>query len=207
MLRGLYNYAEGFRWEITPVLCFKGGFCSSELDPKNFMYSDLRVGNYANRQYAWLQCNDLISSYIVGAPLNETSLVSRLTTTEFFLKQCALFFPDGPNGETFGAKKGRTAHVLNHYTGGWQPTNATRIIYSSGSQDVWREMGVAAQRRPGGPMRSTPEQDIVVHVIETGFHHSELMTRTAEMHPDVRRVRDLEVEQICSWVQQWPGYR
>lgn len=207
MLRALHGYAEGFRQEISPALCFKDGFCTSKLDPENFMYSDLRVDNDDNRQYAWLQCNDLISGYIVGAPQNETSLVSRLTTAEFFLEQCALFFPNGPNGETFGAKKGRTAHMLNEYTGGWSPKNATRIIYSSGSGDVWREMGVAAQRRPGGPMQSIPEQDIVVHVIETGFHHSELMTRTAEKYPEVRKVRDLEVEQICSWVQQWPGYR
>ncbi|EUC41985.1 hypothetical protein COCMIDRAFT_104704 [Bipolaris oryzae ATCC 44560] len=207
MLRALYSYAGGFRQEIAPALCFNGAFCSSELDPKNSMYSDTRVDNSVNRQYAWLQCNDLISGYIVGAPQNETSLVSRLTTAEFFLKQCALFFPDGPNGETFGAKRAQTAHTLNEYTGGWWPKNATRIIYSSGGRDVWREMGVAAQRRPGGPMQSIPDQDVVVHVIESGFHHSELMTRTAEMHLEVRKVRDLEVEQICSWAQQWPGYR
>jgi hypothetical protein len=205
-LRALHSYTEGFRRDIAPALCFKGGICSSELDPNNFMYSDFGVDNAVNRQYAWLQCNDLISGYIVGAPQDEISLVSRLTTAEFFLKQCALFFPDGPNGESFGARNGRTAYTLNEYTGGWWPTNSTRIIYSSGGCDVWREMGVSAQRRPGGPMRSIPEQNIVVHFIETGFHHSELMTRTAEMYPEVRKVRDLEVEQICSWVQQWPGY-
>lgn len=206
MLRALYNYAEGYRREIAPALCFNGAFCSSELDPENSVHSDLRVDNGGNRQYAWLQCNDLISGYIVGAPQNETSLVSRLTTAEFFLEQCALFFRDGPNGETFGAKKCRTAHTLNEYTGGWWPTNATRIIYSSDGRDVWREMGVAAQRRPGGPMQSIPEQDIVVYVIETELYKSELMTHTAEMYPEVRKVRDLEGEQICSWVQQWPGY-
>ncbi|KAJ5031385.1 hypothetical protein J3E73DRAFT_252372 [Bipolaris maydis] len=89
------------------------------------------VNNSVNRQYTWLQYNDLISSYIGGAPYNEISL-------------CALFFPDGPNRETVGAKKGRTAHALNEYT--------------------------------------------VVYIIETRFQHSELMTQTAKMHLEMRKL-------------------
>jgi hypothetical protein len=205
MLKALYSYSEGFRQEIAPMLCY-GGLCGNETDPNNIRYSVLSVQNSINRQLDWLQCNDLVGGYIVGAPPNETTLVSRFTTAEFFTKQCALFFPPGPNGETFGANKGRTADTLNAYTGGWFPTNARRIIYSSGTRDVWREMGVAAKGRPQGPLRSDPEKDIVVHVLETGFHHSEFSTRTAELNDEVRRVRDMEVEQVCRWVQQWPGY-
>ncbi|KAF2214502.1 hypothetical protein CERZMDRAFT_37652 [Cercospora zeae-maydis SCOH1-5] len=205
MLRALYQYAEGFRREIAPILCL-GAFCSNELDPTDSRYYQLLVENSIDRQMKWLQCNDLVGGYIVGAPTNETTLVSRLTTTEFFHKQCALYFPPGPNGEAFGASQGRTAEALNAYTGGWNPANARRIIYSSGGRDVWREMGVSAERRPGGPMKSNPEMDMVVHIIETGFHHSELSTLNAELNEEVRRTRDLEVAQICRWVQEWPGY-
>jgi hypothetical protein len=205
MLRALISYAEGFRHELAPMLCF-GGFCVNESDPTNLAYSAIDANNDGNRQWAWLQCNDLVGGYIVGAPLNETSLVSRATTAEFFTSLCSLHFPPGPNGETFGANKGRTADTLNSFTGGWTPTNARRIIYSSGRLDVWREMGVSAERRPNGPLQSDPEKDIVVHLLEKGFHHSEMKTRTAELNEEVRRIRDLEVEQICHWVQQWPSY-
>ncbi|KJX96167.1 serine peptidase like protein [Zymoseptoria brevis] len=204
-LKALYSYSEGFRQEIAPMLC-SGAYCVNETDPLDPRYSELSVQNRINRQYAWLQCNDLVGGYIVGAPPRELSLVSRLTTADFFARQCALFFPPGSHGETYGANRGRTAAILNAYTGGWSPTRARRIIYSSGSRDVWREMGVTARLRPGGPMQSDPQKEIVVHVVETGFHHSELSSRNAELYEEVRRVRDLEVEQVCRWVQQWPGY-
>ncbi|EGP88562.1 uncharacterized protein MYCGRDRAFT_40488 [Zymoseptoria tritici IPO323] len=181
-------------------------FCASETDTGNPMFAALSNDNRFNRQRAWLQCNDFVNGHIVGAPRNENTLVGRLTTAEFFIKQCELWFPRGPNRETFGASKGRTADTLNAYTSGQNPTKARHIIYSSGSRDVWREMGVAATRRPGGPMRSDPEKDIVVHVLESGCHHSERSTRIAELYQDIRRVHDLEVDQVCRWAQQWPGY-
>jgi hypothetical protein len=67
-------------------------------------------------------------------------------------------------------------------------------------------MGVAAERRPGGPLRSDPDRQIVVHSIEAGWHHSDLLTYIADQDAEVSRVRDLEVKQICEWVQQWPNY-
>jgi hypothetical protein len=203
-LYALYTYAEGFRENLAPHLCI-AGVCQNSSDPLQYALLPL---DFEGRKMTWLQCNDMISGYVTGAPVGATSnpLVSRFLTDDYFIRQCALFFPSGPNGETYGAAKGMTADSFNAWTGGWSPTKARRIIYSSGEMDVWREMSVASKLRPGGPLQSAPQQDIVVHAIATGWHHSDLITRNVELSEEVRQVRDQEVEQICTWVQQWPGY-
>lgn len=170
----------------------------------------LREPLNTDRMYAWLQCNDHIMGYTTGAPTGtvSTPLVSRFLTYDYFQRWCAIVHSPGHSGEPEHTASGhRNADALNRYTGGWSPTDARRIIYSAGEMDVWREMSVSARLRPGGPLQSNPELDVVVHLLKTGWHHSEMYTRNAELNDEVRHVRDQEVDQICSWVQQWPGYR
>ncbi|USW56419.1 Putative peptidase S28, alpha/Beta hydrolase [Septoria linicola] len=201
-LRALQTYSAGFRKYIAPNLCINGT-CLDE--------SYARLSEPLNGQmYEWLLCNDMMGGYVTGAPLGalSTPLVSRFLTYDYFQTRCAMVHSPESSAELEDTASGhRTAEAFNRYTGGWFPTDARRIIYSAGEMDVWREMSVSARLRPGGPLQSDPESDVVVHLIKTGWHHSEMYTRNAELDDEVQRVRDQEVDQICYWTQQWPGYR
>ncbi|PIB01738.1 putative serine protease EDA2 [Cercospora beticola] len=202
-VRALQTYSAGFRKHIAPSLCIDG----TCLDDKYFRLSDPPE---SGQMYEWLLCNDMMGGYVTGPPVGAllTPVVSRFLTYNYFETRCTIVHPLEPNEEPEDTASGhRTAKAFNTYTGGWSPTNARRIIYSAGEMDVWREMSVSAKRRPGGPLQSDPELDVVVHLIKKGWHHSEMYTRNAELDDEVRRVRDQEVEQICYWTQQWPGYR
>jgi hypothetical protein len=199
-VRALHTFAKGFREHASSYLCFLGQCIDSDEYPGNgepFDESDL---------WAWLLCNDKMGGYWTGAPIGATStpLVSRFLTHDYYEKKCKRFYDGKSQREAKGGHQ--TAEAFNAYTGGWSPTNARRIIYSAGEMDIWREMSASAKLRPGGPLKSDPEKGIVVHLIKRGWHHSEMLTRNAELYEDVRRVRDQEVDQICRWVQQWPGY-
>jgi hypothetical protein len=202
-VRALQTYAAGFRKHIAPSLCIDG-ICLDDT------YARLSEPLGAGQMYEWLLCNDMMGGYVTGAPVGATltPLVSRFLTYDYFQTRCTIVHQLEPSGELEDTASGhRTAKAFNRYTGGWSPTDARRIIYSAGEMDVWREMSVSARLRPGGPLQSDPELDVVVHLIKTGWHHSEMYTRNAEMDDEVRRVRDQEVDQICYWVQQWPEYR
>ena len=201
-VRALLTYAKGFREHLAPRLCIDGR-CLDET------YARLSEPLGPDQMYEWLLCNDMMGGYVTGAPLGalKTPLVSRFLTYDYFQTRCTIVHSPESGGELEGTASGhRTAEDLNRYTGGWSPANARRIIYSAGEMDVWREMSVSARLRPGGPLQSNPDLDIVVHLVKTGWHHSEMYTRNAELDEEVRRVRDEEVDQICHWVQQWPGY-
>ncbi|KAH9830864.1 serine peptidase like protein [Teratosphaeria destructans] len=202
-LRALQTYSAGFRTHLAPRLCI-GGRCLDE------SFARLSEPLSSGQLYEWLMCNDMMGGYVTGAPIGTSMnpLVSRFLTSEYFQTRCSIVHSPGASGELEKTTSGhRSAEDFNKYTGGWFPTNARRIIYSAGEMDVWREISVSAKTRPGGPLQSDPESDVIVHLIKTGWHHSEMYTRNAELDEEVRRVRDEEVDQICRWVQQWPGYR
>ncbi|KAF2767111.1 hypothetical protein EJ03DRAFT_276838 [Teratosphaeria nubilosa] len=160
--------------------------------------------------FEWLLCNDRMGGYATGAPIGTSMppLVSRFLTYDYFQSRCTIVDSPCPSGERENTTiDHHSAEAFNRYTGSWAPTNARRIIYSAGEMDVWREMSVSASLRPGGPLQSDPELDVVVHLLKTGWHHSDMYTRNVELSDEVRRVRDQEVEQMCDWVRQWPGSR
>lgn len=102
-------------------------------------------------------CNEPFGYWQDGAPEGQSTLVSRYVNAEYWIRQCALYFPDGPNGETYGIKKGRTEADVNAYTGGWFIDNSTRLQYTNGGFDPWREAGVSSSLRPGGELQSTKQ--------------------------------------------------
>jgi hypothetical protein len=195
-IQAMQSYSKGFRENLAPRYCTHG-LCLDET------FKHHHEPFHTNELYAWLICNDKIGGYVTGAPVATTStpLVSRFVNYDFFKQECVGFFPTEPNGKL---QNGTIGHLT---AGGWSPTNARRIIYSAGEMDIWREMSASAKLRPRGPMLSDPKKDIVVHLIKTGWHHSDLSTRNTELNEEVKHVRDQEVNQICRWVQQWPGYQ
>lgn len=215
----LKGYADWFTTQFLPDYCydtygypeFNGTYntaCFNTYNASSPLFSDTTLSNTIDRQWNWMLCNEPFGYWQDGAPSNRSSLVSRLVTPEYWIRQCKNFFPDGPNGQTYGIALGRTEEDVNDYTGGWYDRNSTRLIYANGGFDPWRESGVSAELRPGGPLVSTPA--VPVNIVPGGFHTSDLITRNGVANAGCKAVIDKEVAQLVTWVGQWPkktGYR
>lgn len=114
-----------------------------------------------------------------------------------------LYFPTGPNGETYGIASGATESDVNAFTGGWNIHNTTRLIYANGGYDPWREAGVSSDIRPGGQLQSTAQ--VPVNIVPGGFHTSDLATENGAVNAGCKAVIDKEVAQLVEWVGEWPG--
>jgi hypothetical protein len=208
--QALDAFARYFRDEWASGVCYDG-HCYSSYDAGDPTFTDTSLSNILNRQLYWLRCNDNIGGWVAGAPTKESNitLISQLIMEDYWRRQCELFFPLGPDGETYRSstripiQDRMTDAKLNAYTGGWNPTKARRIIYSSGTREVWHEMTVSAELRSNGPMKGDPSRDVVVDVVPGGSHGTNLLTKAAELNPEVKRIRDRQVVQVCEWVQQW----
>lgn len=80
-----------------------------------------------------------------------------------------------------------------------QPNVPCSLVYSE--FDPWRETGVSATGRPGGPMKSTPETPVLV--IPGGFHTSDLRVSNGQANEGVMDVIDAQVAQIKAWVDEY----
>lgn len=176
--------------------------CFNTYNESNIIFTDTSLSNTIDRQWVWMTCNEPFGYWQTGAPEGHPTLVSRLVNVEYWTRQCDLLFPPGPNGETFGINKGRTEDDVNAYTGGWNITNATRLQYTNGGFDPWREAGVSSELRPGGPLQSTKQ--VPVHIVPGGFHTSDLVTRNGAVNASAKAVIDAEVAQLVAWVNEWP---
>ena len=179
-------------------------YCLESIDPKDPYYTDLSVGNPWNRQYAFMQCNERNGFWVTGAPKGTPSIVSRLLKVESYTdRYCKGLFPPGPNGETFGL---RTEEEFNAYFGGWNIQNTTRLLYVNGEYEYFRPATVAAEHRPGGPRKSTPE--IPTWIVPGGYHTSEFfLWRNGRRNSGARKVADEVLAQLKTWVQEWPAYQ
>lgn len=136
-----------------------------------------------------------------GAPTNETTIVSRLVSAAYWQRQCALYFP---TPGTFGSSPavGKTAADVNAYTGGWDTAgNLTRLIWTNGEFDPWRDSTVSSVYRPGGQYTGTPENPL--QIVPDGIHCSDMLAENGAVNAGVQAVIDNEVAQIKVWVDEF----
>ncbi|KAI4633240.1 hypothetical protein J4E80_000603 [Alternaria sp. BMP 0032] len=211
--KALEGYAEWWREVELP------GYCAGDLYPEfnttgntdcfntynasSPLFTDTTPRNAMNRQWFWMNCNEPFGNWKVGAPSGRPSLISRLITTDYWVRQCGLYFPPGPNGETYGLAAGRTEEHFNTYFGGWNITNTSRLIFVNGEFDPWREISVSAKGRPGGPLQST--EQVPVEIVPDGVHTSDLNTKNGKVNAGVKEVQDRVLKQLVGWVEEWPG--
>lgn len=211
--KALQGYATWFSTVFLPDYCyetfgysdFQGTYntaCFNTYNASSPLFTDTSLSNTIDRQWNWMLCNEPFGYWQDGAPAGRPSLVSRLVNPDYWIRQCKLFFPPGPNGETYGIAQGKTEAQVNAYTKGWSTRNSTRLIYATGGNDPWRETGVSAELRPGGPLQSTAA--VPVNVVPGGFHTSDLITKNGAVNAGCKAVIDKEVAQIVQWVGQWP---
>ncbi|USP82861.1 hypothetical protein yc1106_10135 [Curvularia clavata] len=176
-------------------------YCDESHDPNNPFYTDISVGNPWNRQYLWLSCNEPYGAWTAGAPKDIPSLISRTLDVKYGYHMCDMLFPKGPHGETYGL---RTEDEFNEYWGGWNIGNTTRLLLVNGEYDYWRPTSVAAEQRPGGPLKST--EQLPTWIVPGGYHCSDsLYYRNGRLNEGVRNVIHEVLAQLEAWVKEWPG--
>ena len=126
--KALANYAYWIKNVELPGTCESYGYdvfngtyntyCFDTYDPTSPLFTDTSLSNVADRQWEWMLCNEPFGYWQDGAPTDRPTIVSRLVDAEYWIRQCSLYFPPGPNGETFGIAKGKTEADTNAYTGG-----------------------------------------------------------------------------------------
>ncbi|CAI9630996.1 unnamed protein product [Alternaria burnsii] len=174
--------------------------CFDTYNASSPLFTDTKLGNSMSRQWVWMTCNEPFGNWKVGAPPGRPSLTSRLITTDYWVRQCGLYFPPGPNGETYGIAAGRTAEQVNAYSGGRNFTNTSRLIYVNGEYDPWREISVSAKGRPGGPLQSTKQ--VPVEIVPGGGHVTDLSTKNGKVNAGVKEVQDRVLKQLFDWVKE-----
>jgi hypothetical protein len=150
-----------------------------------------------------------------GAPEGEPTLVSRLVTADYWREQCGYYFPfehGVAQTYTYGVRRGKRADAVNQFTGGWSATNATRLMYSNGELDPWRDATVSSHIRPGGPFQSSLE-GVEVRVIPGGTHCSDIYGQNWAVNEGVKKIVGEQVATMRRWVGEfyvlrnktWPG--
>ena len=210
LTKALKGYATWTKKILLPGYCEAYGYfkgkdnteCFDSYNASNPLYTDLSVNNAADRQWEWFLCNQPFGWWQDGAPAGTPTIVSRLVTADYFIRQCGLYFPPGPGGQTYGIAKGATESEVNAYTGGWFIDNTTRLVYTNGQYDPWRDATVSSLFRPGGPLVST--EQVPVNIVPSGYHCSDLITANAQVNAGCRAVFNSEKAQLAEWVSQYP---
>ncbi|KAJ5730002.1 Peptidase S28 [Penicillium malachiteum] len=206
--KALQGYAKWFTTVYFPGSCASYGYWSDEnstacydtYNASSPIFTDMSVDNEIDRQWQWLLCNEPFFYWQDGAPSDVQTIVSRSVDAEYWQRQCPLYFPT-VNGYTYASAKGKTAADVNSWTKGWDLTDTTRLTWTNGQYDPWRESGVSSDYRPGGPLASRASAP--VNIIPGGFHCSDLLLDNAAVNSGVQKVVEIEVAQIKAWVAEY----
>lgn len=163
------------------------------------IYTDLTVDNPWDRQWEWILCNEPLAYWQDGAAYGTPSLVSSLVSAEYWQRQCGLYFT--PPG-TFGSEVGKSVATTNAYTKGWDiEGTTTRLIFTNGQYDPWKDSTVSSDFKPGGPYNGT--DDAPVLVIPGGIHCSDMIAKNGAVNAGAQEVIDTEIAVITGWVEEY----
>ncbi|KAG6009457.1 hypothetical protein E4U21_002372 [Claviceps maximensis] len=201
LFKSLENYASYWTKYILapdgPAICDDGTLeCWNTHNATSEMYTDTSVPG-GMRQWMWMLCNEAFEYWQVGSPQSPIGYPPPLYTSEYYRRQCSLFFPE-VNGHKVGMNKGVRAINVDRRTGGWYNTNTTRLMWVNGETDPWRSASVASDFRPGGPF--VGDKDHPSWVVPKGSHCSDLLIKNAKVNEGVKRVVDAEVKKMKEWV-------
>ena len=173
--------------------------CFDTYDKSSPMYTDISLSNAFDRQWVWMTCNEPFGYYQTGAPENRPSIVSRLSTAEYWERQCALMFPTS-NTTVVGLDRGATAEAVNAKNKGWN-NYSPGLLYVNGDYDPWREAGVSSDFRPGGKLANSTRNPVVI--VPGGFHTSDLVTQNAKVNAGAKAAIDEAVGIMVQWVGEF----
>lgn len=140
----LTGYATWVNETMLPGFCESFGYddwagelntlCFNTYNFSSPMFRDETLSNQVYRQWVWMTCDAPFGYWQHGAPWPRPSIVSRLVTEEYWVRQCGLFFPE-EDGFTYGLARGRTYDTVNNVTGGWWFDDPERLVYVNGDYD------------------------------------------------------------------------
>ncbi|KAI1643959.1 peptidase S28 [Daldinia loculata] len=209
----LPNFAEWFKAHYLPGYCTSYGYdewkgdyntaCFDTYNSSSPMFTDQTGANGFGRTWVWMTCNDPFFYYQTGAPVNRSTVFSRLANADYWQRQCELFFPE--EGKfTYGSALGKTASDINAHTKGWQLPEyldaESRLLWVNGEFDPWRSASVASEFRPRGPLASTPNVPSIL--IPSSRHCNDLLVQNA-VNPDIKKTQADVVSQIAKWTNDF----
>ncbi|KAI1466238.1 peptidase S28 [Daldinia caldariorum] len=209
----LPNFAKWFTEQYLPGYCASYGYeewknnynvaCFDTYNASSPMFTDQTQANTFGRTWVWMTCNEPFFYYQTGAPVNRSTVFTRLASANYWQRQCELFFPE--EGKfTYGSALGRTASDINAYTKGWHIPEyldaESRLLWVNGEFDPWRSASVASEFRPGGPLASTP--DVPSILIPGSRHCNDLRVQNA-VNSDIKKAQADIISQIANWTNDF----
>lgn len=134
------------------------------------------------------------------APGDTIGYPSTLFDTNYWRRQCAMYFPD-TNGHVVGIKQGKSAETVNKRTNGWNNVDTERLLWVNGQYDPWRSATVASDFRPGGPLQYT--EKVPAYLIPKAAHCNDMIIKNAQVNEGVKKVVDAEVKKMKEWVDEF----
>ncbi|XWW94244.1 hypothetical protein V2A60_002187 [Cordyceps javanica] len=149
----------------------------------------------------WQLCNEPFQwwqSERPGTPLHVTTGYD----TEDWLRHstCIDEFPDVGKYKV-GIKLGRDESTVNRLTGGWDNTNATRLVWVNAEFDPWLYATVSSPDRPGGPLQGTT--DAPVYMLRGAAHCNDHSTANYHANEDARAMFDGVAENMKKWAAEF----
>lgn len=211
--KALPNFASWFKAKYLPGYCAGYGYhewesndsvaCFDTYNASSPMFTDQTGANPFDRTWVWMTCNDPFFYYQTGAPVDQSTVFSRLANAEYWQRQCELFFPH-EGKYTYGSALGKTAADINTHTRGWQLpdylNSISRLLWVNGEYDPWRSASVASEFRPGGPLASTI--DVPSILIPGSRHCNDLRVRNA-VNQDIKKAQADIVAQMTNWTNEF----
>ncbi|KAI5209493.1 serine carboxypeptidase [Aureobasidium subglaciale] len=207
--KALAGYASWFNTTYLPGSCESYGYddwqgernikCFDTYNTSSPMYTDMTLSNAFDRQWVWMTCNEPFGYYQTGAPEDRPSIISRLSTADYWIRQCPLMFP-ASNSSVVGLAKGATAEAVNAHNKGWN-NYSPGLLYVNGDYDPWREASVSSDFRPEGKLQSTAKNPVVI--VPGGFHTSDLVTQNAKSNAGAKAAIDQAVGIMKEWVSEF----
>ncbi|PPQ74362.1 hypothetical protein CVT24_000656 [Panaeolus cyanescens] len=163
--------------------------CLGTYDGTADYYTNTTINN-SNRSWFWIVCNEV--GYLQeGAPLGTPSLVSRIITPLYDMRQCKLMFPDAYK---VLPPIPRTA-ITNMKYKGWD-VSVSNIFFANGIRDPWKEATLSTT----GLKPKVSSQSIG---LGDGFHCSDMSLASAQADPTIAAVQAQALQFMKTTLGKW----
>ncbi|KAG6835351.1 hypothetical protein H0H93_002272 [Arthromyces matolae] len=163
--------------------------CWGTYDGSTSYFTNTTVDN-ADRSWSWMVCNE-VGWFQESAPKDHPSLILRVLTPSYDLRQCGLMFPGA-----FPTGADPQVNRTNDLYQGWN-VRQDRLFFANGLRDPWRGATVSAD---GANVPSTDSQPIAV---SDGFHCSDLATASGAVDATAREVQEKALQYMDIWLKSW----
>ncbi|KAH8927475.1 hypothetical protein BT69DRAFT_1237902 [Atractiella rhizophila] len=190
-------YAEWFRKNVAAL-------CEEEDQDKCFGsdneedYQDVSLDQGMWRAWHYQVCTEW-GYYIVAAPEDQPSLVSRLLDVPYHHKTCAYAYPPGKLNRI---PRWPDVKKINQY--GDFNYSFPRLAFIDGSADPWVYATPHSPENPAIKTRQSTTSEPFIMIPNARHHYDENGLRDWENEPkEIRKVHEEEVAFVKAWLGEW----